>query len=133
MCKDKFYNRVIRSFDDLKDRATHCNNVATLKNLRHETDSLKVRLLNEIGAEEDRILAELAAKEAAESAQTHGTDTPANPAPKQKKHKTISVKTLTSHTTWRIESDEDIKSYLAELEKKLIAAIEDDTVVNIEF
>lgn len=132
-CKDKFYNRVIRSFDDLKDRATHCNNVATLKNLRHETDSLKVRLLNEIGSEEDRILAELAAKEAAESAQTHGTDTPANPAPKQKKHKTVSVKTLTSHTTWRIESDEDIKNYLAEFEKKLIAAIEDDTVVNIEF
>ena len=56
-CKDKFYNRVLNGFDDLHEKATHCNNVATLKNIRYEADALKVRLLNEIQAEDNRILA----------------------------------------------------------------------------
>ena len=129
-CKDKFSNRVIRSFDDLSERATHCNNVATLKNIRHEADALKVRLLNEIGAEEDRYLAEKAAKQAAETTETEALVTP---VPKQKKHKTVSVKTLTSQTTWRIESDEDIRNYIAELEKRLKSELEDNTIINVEF
>lgn len=128
-CKDKFYNRVIRNFDDLSERATRCNNVATLKNIRHEADALKVRLLNEIGAEEDRYLAEQAAKQAAE---TTAMAAPAVPAPK-KKHKTVSIKTLTSQATWRIESDEDIRTYITELEKKLRDELEDNTIINVEF
>ena len=129
-CKDKFYNRVIRNFDDLSEKATHCNNVATLKNIRHEADALKVRLLNEIGAEEDRYLAEQAAKQAAETTET---EAPVAPAPKQKKHKTVSIKTLTSQATWRIESEEDIKNYITEIEKKLKSELEDNTIINVEF
>ena len=129
-CKDKFYNRVLNGFDDLFERATHCHNVATLKNIRHEADALKVRLLNEIGAEEDRYLTERAVKQAAETTET---ETPVTPAPKQKKHKTVSVKTLTSQATWRIESDEDIQNYLAELERKLKSELEENTIINVEF
>ncbi len=129
-CKDKFSGRVIRSFEDLSEKATHCNNVATLKNIRHEADALKVRLLNEIGVKEDRYLAAEAAKKATENTET---ETPVAPAPKQKRHKTISVKSLTSQTTWRIESDEDIRNYIAELEKMLKNELEDNTIINVEF
>ena len=71
-----------------------------LKNIRHEADALKVRLLNAISAEEDRLAAQ-------QAAQNDDSDVPAVTLPK-KKHKTISIKALTSQTTWRIESDEDI-------------------------
>ncbi len=99
-CKDKFQNKVINDFDELSGKAARCNNVATLKNIRHEADALKVRLLNAISAEEDRLAAQ-------QAAQNDDSDVPAVTLPK-KKHKTISIKALTSQTTWRIESDEDI-------------------------
>jgi len=123
--KQKLSGRVLSSFDDISDRATHCNNMATLKNIRHETDALKVRLLNEILAEEEKYLAEQAAKSAK-------TETPVTPAPEQRRHKTVSIKTLTGRSTWRIESDDDIKKYLAELEKKLKGEISNNTIVNVE-
>ena len=130
-CKDRFYNRVLNGFDDLHEKATHCNNVATLKNIRYEADALKVRLLNEIQAEDNRILA---AEQAAAAAAAQADDAPvAAPAPKQKKQKTVSVRTLTSQSTWRIESDEDIKNYLADLERKLKSELEDNTIINVEF
>ena len=127
--KQKLSGRVISSFDDISDRATHCNNMATLKNIRHETDALKVRLLNEISAEEEKYLAEQAAKAAAESTET---EAPVTPVHEQRRHKTVSIKTLTGRSTWRIESDDDIQKYLTELEKKLKGEIVNNTIVNVE-
>ena len=127
--KQKLSGRVISSFDDISDRATHCNNMATLKNIRHETDALKVRLLNEITAEEEKYLAEQAAKAAAESTEI---EAPVTPVHEQRRHKTVSIKTLTGRSTWRIESDDDIQKYLTELEKKLKGEIVNNTIVNVE-
>lgn len=130
-CKDKFANKVISSFDNLHEKATNCNNVAQLKNYRYEADALKVRWLNDIQAEEDRILAE---EQAAAAATAQADDAPVvAPAPKQKKQKTVSVRTLTSQSTWRIESEADIKNYLADLERKLKGELEDNTIINVEF
>ena len=127
--KQKLSGRVISSFDDISDRATHCNNMATLKNIRHETDALKVRLLNEITAEEEKYLAEQAAKAAAESTEI---EAPVTPVHEQRRHKTVSIKTLTGRSTWCIESDDDIQKYLTELEKKLKGEISNNTIVNVE-
>ena len=127
--KQKLSGRVISSFDDISDRATHCNNMATLKNIRHETDALKVRLLNEITAEEEKYLAKQAAKAAAESTEI---EAPVTPVHEQRRHKTVSIKTLTGRSTWRIESDDDIQKYLTELEKKLKGEISNNTIVNVE-
>ena len=127
--KQKLSGRVISSFDDISDRATHCNNMATLKNIRHETDALKVRLLNEITAEEEKYLAKQASKAAAESTEI---EAPVTPVHEQRRHKTVSIKTLTGRSTWRIESDDDIQKYLTELEKKLKGEISNNTIVNVE-
>lgn len=127
-CKDKFSNRVIKAFDEINGKATHCNNVAALKNICHEAEALKMRLLNEIQAEENRILA---AEQAARNTDTRKSE--AVPAPKPKKRKSISIKSLNTQATWRIESKEDIQRYLRELESKLNSALEEDTIINIEF
>ena len=34
---------------------------------------------------------------------------------------------------WQIETEDDVKKYVSELEHKLLATLEDNTVINIEF
>ena len=50
-----------------------------------------------------------------------------------KKKKTVSIKSINNASTWQIESEADVKRYVAELENKLMNALEDDTIINIEF
>ena len=133
-CKEKYTNRVVQAFDEIHDKATHCNEIAKLKSIRYEAEALKMRLLNEIQAEENKILAQLAAEQAAQqAAEATETETPVTPAPKLKKRKSINIKSLNSQATWQIESREDIQRYLQELERKLNSALEEDTIINIEF
>ena len=80
-CKDRFSTKVINAFDELYDKANRCNNVATMKNIRHEADALKMRLLNEIEAAENKILEAQAAKAAV------STENETQTAPKPKKRK----------------------------------------------
>ena len=53
--------------------------------------------------------------------------------PKVKKQKNISIKSINTQTTWRLESSDDVKKYITELEKKLMDQIEEDIIVNVEF
>ena len=141
-CKEQLSDTFIKRFDEIREKATHCNNVATLQNIKVEADALKVRCLNEINAAENKILDRIAAEEAAKRQQeqaasgvehTEETVTPVTSTPKVKKTKTISIKSINTEQTWQIESPEDVKHYIAELEKKLIRTLEEDTIINIEF
>ena len=53
--------------------------------------------------------------------------------PKQKKQRAISIKSINTETTWQLETEEDVKRYVADLEKKLLAQLENDTVIHVEF
>lgn len=115
--KDKLSNKFVRLFQELNDKAGHCNDVAALKAIPAEADALKVRCLDEIN--------ELEAKLATP---------PEKPEdPPVKKRKTVSIKTINSSSTWQIETEDDVKKYVSELEHKLLATLEDNTVINIEF
>ena len=48
ICKDKLSDKYIRLFQELNDKAGHCNDVAALKAIPSEADALKVRCLDEI-------------------------------------------------------------------------------------
>ena len=130
-CKNQLSETFLKRFDEIHEKATHCNNVATLQNIKIEADALKVRCLNEINAAENKLLAHIAAEESAKRQSEQSAA--ATPALKVKKTKTISIKSINTEQTWQLESPEDVKHYLAELEKKLIRALEDDTIINIEF
>ncbi len=135
-CRDKIFSGIIERFDELEEKATHCNNIATLQNINVEADVLKVRCLNEISDAESKLLSQLAAEEAEGQKENNGGDqppAPVMPAPKVKKHKTVSIKTVTTESTWQIESADDVRRYVAELEKELIKTLESDTIINIEF
>ncbi|OUM19544.1 BREX system P-loop protein BrxC [Butyricicoccus porcorum] len=143
LCKASLRDRYIERFSDLHEKATHCNNVATLQNIKVEADALKVRCLNEITVTEAKLQAEKAAEEAKKQAQQNPApvnnggdkqpDPVVTPVPKVKKQRTISIKSINTEATWQLETSADVKKYIAELEKKLMAQLEDDTVIHVEF
>ena len=89
--------------------------------------------MNEINKEEAKIIAEEQAAKNTGNNETGDTDTPAVPVRPVKKKKTVSIKSINNAATWQIETEEDIKKYLDELKTKLMATLEEDTIINIEF
>lgn len=126
-CHDMLVDRYVRIFTELENKAEACNNVATLQNITLEADALKIRLLGEIAKKED----ELTPKPVDPPVNPVGPVDP--PKPKQKKKKTVSIKSITNTTTWQMETPEDVQKYIADLQKKLMAQLEENTIVNIEF
>ena len=127
-------------FQEIRNGATHCNNVSTLRSYADKADALKLRLLNEID-ELDRNLAKQKAEEEArlqaEKAKQSGKPVPealVAPAPaKIRKTKNVSIKMMTGTSSWRLESKDDIDRYMDSLRKSLEAQLDVDTIVNVEF
>ena len=146
-CEELLKSKYTEAFFELNEKVGRCNNVATLQNVKIEADALKVRCLNEIAATEAKMQEQKAAEEAKKQTQqnqmqqnTQPQMVQEDPAPyvvtqvsKVKMQRTISIKSINTETTWQIENTEDVKKYVAELEKRLIAQLEEDTIINIEF
>lgn len=133
-CKESLSTKITERFDELHKKAESCNNVATLQNIKVEADALKVRLLNEISEAEAKIIT------------GRKPVTPVNPpaggvvdppgkyvVPKAKAQKTISIKSINSEATWRIETEADVERYVEVLKTKLKQSIQNDIILNIEF
>ena len=127
-------------FQEIRDGATRCNNVSTLRSYADKAEALKLRLLNEMD-ELDRKLAKQKAEEEArrqaETAKQSGKPAPeatVAPAPvKIRKTKSVSIKMMTGTASWRLESKADIDRYMDSLRKSLEAQLDEDTIVNVEF
>lgn len=142
-CREQLSGKLHEKFMELREKATHCNNVAALQNIKVEADALKVRCLNEINDAESRLMARTAqetprgAQEAAgrnPGAAAPEQEAAAEPAlPRPKKQKTVSIRAINTSNTWQLESAEDVRRCVAELQDRLMKALEEDTVVNIEF
>ena len=103
----KEYNDQKRStyfaqFQEIRDGAEHCNNVSSLRSYADKADALKLRLLNEMDALDNKLAQQRAAEEArrkAEEAKQSGTSTDEMeiaPAPvKIRKTKNVSIKMMT--------------------------------------
>lgn len=122
-CHDKLVDGFIQLFTELKDKAQRCNNVATLQNIKIEADALKVRLLNEISREEAKIT----------PPPVTGPVDPKPEPPKVKRQKTISIKAINTAATWQLETEADVDKYIAELQNKLKAQLEQGVILHIEF
>ena len=51
----------------------------------------------------------------------------------ENKQKTVSIKSVSSSTTWQLETPEDVQKYISALQAKLNGLLEEDTIINIEF
>jgi len=131
--KEILSKKVYDRFAELTEKASTCNNVATLQNIKVEADALKVRLLNEIASEEARLIAAQQSKTPSAPAAGSTAEAPAYQIPKVKKQITISIKAINSETTWQIETEEDVDRYVENLKRKLKQRINEDAILNIEF
>ena len=107
--------------------------MAALKAITSEADALKLRCLNEIMDTEARMTPPTPPQPPVSGG--NGDTPPVTPPPAKpvKKRKSVSIKTINNASTWQIETEDDVKKYVSELEKRLIATLEDNTVINIEF
>ena len=133
-------NTYFTLFREIRDSAEHCNNVSSLRSYADKADALKLRLLNEMDALDNKLAQQQAAEEArrkAEEAKQNGTpdaEVEVAPAPvKIRKTKNVSIKMMTGTSSWRLESKADIDKYIAGLRETLEAQLDEDTIVNVEF
>ena len=150
LCEEQLRNGYIDRFRELDEKANHCNNVATLQNIKIEADALKVRCLNEIADLERNLLARQVAKNEAKEDKkdtmisqlkegenpyesVSRKDMQVAPMLTPKKQRTISIKSVNTETTWQLETADDVKRYVEELERKLLAQLEENTIVHVEF
>ena len=124
-------------FKELFDGVEHCNNVSVLRSYADRADALKIRLLNEMDAEDQKLAEKKAEEErekAEEAARENGktVETPVV-KPHIKATKNVPIKSVTGTASWRLESQKDVDKYINALRKKLEAELDDDTIVNIEF
>lgn len=143
--KDEKLARYTNAFDELLDGAEQCNNISTLRSFADKADALKLRLLNEMTEEDNRIAQEVAKRlkieqeKRNEEAKQRGEEVKAEAFIEDVKQefkvrttKNISIKTVAKTASWRLESSEDIEKYLAVLRENLLKEIKEDTIINIE-
>lgn len=143
--KDEKSARYAKAFDELMEGAEHCNNVSTLRSFADKAEALKLRLLNEMTAEDNRIAKEVAARLKSEQQRPaketlgHGEEIKSEEKIREPKTefkirstKNISIKTVAKTASWRLESKDDIDKYLDILRENLIKEIKEDTIINIE-
>ena len=130
-------------FLEIREGAEKCNNVSSLRSFADKADALKIRLMNEMDAQDRQIAyakqlaAQKAAEEAARKAKEEGKEvTPVMPDPepvKIKKTKNVTIKNMTNTSSWRLESEQDVDKYLEALRKSLLEELEGTDIVNVEF
>ncbi len=130
-CKNRLIGRFKEKFNELEEEAESCNNMATLQSIKAKTDALFDRCMNDIEEQETKIFEREKQKAQAETSQ--GEQTPPPEAPKVKRTKKIGIRSISSQASWRLESPDDVKRCTARLEKDLLAALEDNTIIQIEF
>lgn len=116
-------------FDEIKDGAEHCNNVSQLRSYADKAGALKIRLLNEMDARDASLAAQRQAEQKPED--TAGEEPPA--PVKTRKVKNVSMKKVVGTSSWRLENREDVERCVGELRAALLAQMDEDDIVNIEF
>lgn len=143
--KDEKSTRYANAFDELMDGAEHCNNISTLRSFADKAEALKIRLLNEMTEEDNKIAKEVAARlkleqeRKAKEVKMHGEEVKIEGNIQEPKTefkfrntKNISIKAVAKTASWRLESKEDIDKYLTVLRENLMKEIKEDTIINIE-
>lgn len=136
----------LNQFAEIRQGAERCKNVSSLRGFADKAEALKIRLMNEMDtmdrqiaekkqAEEIRRIEEEAKKQGADVTDTEVAHKVAEQKAQYKVHKTknISIKKVTGTSSWRLENTQDVDKYIEELRKTLVAQLDDDTIVNVEF
>jgi hypothetical protein len=120
---DKFRTKFAAKFEELKKKLETSHEIASVKNIRLESDTLKLRCLDEI--------TEYEATHQPTPTNVTVDVAPTAPAPKPKKRKNISISTVAGARTYTIENEKDIDNFLSQMKQKLMKELETDTIITL--
>ena len=133
--RDKFVN----AFTELKQKLDTSHEIAAVKNIRLESDTLKLRCMDEITEYEEahRPNPEPELPTTSETPVTSGDHVePVKSAtppvqPKPKKRKNVSISNVAGARTYSIENEQDIDKFLAEMKQKLLQELDENTIITL--
>lgn len=117
-------------FQELRKKLETSNEIAAVKNIRLESDTLKLRCLDEIVEYED----DHRPPKPPVDHQNGGDDPvtpPVQPVHVPKKRKNLSISGVAGARTYSLESEADIDMFLGEMKKKLLAELEENTIITL--
>ena len=122
--------RINQRFDEIWEKLRTSSDIAAIKNIKMESDTLKIKCLDEIDeyerahqpAPEPPVAPVVSSKE------------PIAPAPvptkvKTKRRKNVSISNVAGARTYSIETEQDIDKSFAEMKEKLLDELEKDTII----
>ena len=124
--------RINQRFDEIWEKLRTSSDIAAIKNIKLESDTLKIKCLDEIDEYER---AHQPAPEPSVTPVVPGKG-PINPIPaptkvKTKRRKNVSISNVAGARTYSIETEQDIDKFLAEMKQKLMNELEEDTIITL--
>lgn len=124
--------RINQRFDEIREKLTTSGDIAAIKNIRLESDALKIKCLDEIDeyervhqpVPEPPVTPVVSGKEPVNAVQTPTKV-------KTKRRKNISISNVAGARTYSIETEQDIDKFLAEMKQKLMNELEEDTIITL--
>lgn len=124
--------RINQRFDEIREKLTTSGDIAAIKNIRLESDALKIKCLDEIDeyervhqpVSEPPVTPVVSGKEPVDDVQTPTKV-------KTKRRKNISISNVAGARTYSIETEQDIDKFLAKMKQKLMQELEEDTIITL--
>ena len=124
--------RINQRFDEIWEKLRTSSDIAAIKNIKLESDTLKIKCLDEIDEYER---AHQPAPEPPVTPVVPGKEpispTPAPTKVKTKRRKNVSISNVAGARTYSIETEQDIDKFLAEMKQKLMNELEEDTIITL--
>lgn len=125
-------HRINQRFDEIREKLTTSGDIAAIKNIRLESDALKIKCLDEIDeyervhqpVSEPPVTPVVSGKEP-----VNDVETPIKV--KTKRRKNISISNVAGARTYSIETEQDIDKFLAQMKQKLMQELEEDTIITL--
>ena len=133
--RDKFVN----AFAELKQKLDTSHEIAAVKNIKLESDTLKLRCMDDITDYEEEHCSKPDPKlpvDPVTSSTGGGNVHPVKPVTppvqaKPKKRKNVSISSVAGARTYSIENEQDIDRFLAEMKRKLLQELEENTIITL--
>lgn len=126
---DVFRTKFAARFEELRKKLDSSDEIAGVKNIRLESDTLKLRCLDEI-EEYERTHQPKAEHPIVDMPPTDGELPKHVTSPEvPKKRKNLSISNVTGARTVTLTNEQDVDSFLAEVKQKLIQELMDDTII----
>lgn len=115
-------------FNELIDKLTHSNEIAVIKNIRLESDAIKIRCLDEIAEYEFEHGQNPEPPIDGGGVEKPPVTPPVNPI---KFKKNISMRNITGGKTYSFETEEEVNRFIEEIRDKLLKELKEDTIVSL--